>query len=77
MEEKQGRSWRNPGFAQTGAHPAVCLSWNDAQGLCGVAVAQDRQELPSVDRGGMGICRARREHDPVFFGDDEKDCAGT
>jgi len=25
-----GRSWRNPGFAQTGSDPAVCVSWEDA-----------------------------------------------
>jgi formylglycine-generating enzyme required for sulfatase activity len=30
-EERSGRSWRNPWFPQTGQHPAVCLSWNDAQ----------------------------------------------
>jgi formylglycine-generating enzyme required for sulfatase activity len=30
-EEKQGRSWRDPGFAQGASHPAVCLSWNDAK----------------------------------------------
>ncbi len=29
-EERQGRSWRNPGFAQADTHPAVCLSWDDA-----------------------------------------------
>jgi formylglycine-generating enzyme required for sulfatase activity len=29
--EAQGRSWRDPGFPQTGSHPAVCLSWNDAK----------------------------------------------
>jgi sulfatase modifying factor 1 len=23
-------SWRQPGFEQTGAHPVVCVSWNDA-----------------------------------------------
>jgi len=30
-EEKQDRSWRNPGFTQSGSHPAVCLSWHDAK----------------------------------------------
>jgi formylglycine-generating enzyme required for sulfatase activity len=29
-EDRQGRSWHNPGFSQEGSHPAVCLSWNDA-----------------------------------------------
>jgi formylglycine-generating enzyme len=24
-------SWKNPGFAQKDDHPAVCISWNDAQ----------------------------------------------
>ena len=27
----EGRSWRDPGFAQTGSHPAVCVNWDDAQ----------------------------------------------
>jgi formylglycine-generating enzyme required for sulfatase activity len=31
FEERQGHSWRNPGFAQGGLHPAVCLNWNDAK----------------------------------------------
>jgi formylglycine-generating enzyme required for sulfatase activity len=30
-EERANRSWRNPGFAQDGGHPAVCLTWNNAQ----------------------------------------------
>jgi formylglycine-generating enzyme required for sulfatase activity len=30
-EERSSRSFRNPGFSQTGSHPAVCLSWNDAK----------------------------------------------
>ncbi len=30
-ELQDGRSWRDPGFAQTGSHPACCLNWNDAQ----------------------------------------------
>jgi formylglycine-generating enzyme required for sulfatase activity len=28
---KEGRSWRDPGYPQTGSHPAACVSWNDAK----------------------------------------------
>jgi formylglycine-generating enzyme required for sulfatase activity len=28
---RAGHSFRNPGFPQTGSHPAVCLSWDDAK----------------------------------------------
>ena len=26
-----GVNWRSPGFSQTGRHPVVCVSWDDAQ----------------------------------------------
>jgi len=29
-EERNERSFRNPGFAQDGKHPAVCINWDDA-----------------------------------------------
>ncbi len=28
--ERADRTWRDPGYGQTGDHPAVCVSWNDA-----------------------------------------------
>jgi formylglycine-generating enzyme required for sulfatase activity len=30
-EERQERSWRRPGFPQSGAQPAACLNWYDAK----------------------------------------------
>jgi len=30
-EERTDRSFRNPGFAQDGRHPVVCVNWNDAR----------------------------------------------
>ena len=32
FDGRTGRSWRNPGYSQTGSHPAACLSWRDAKG---------------------------------------------
>src|SRR5215475_7438405 len=29
--EQPGRSWRDPGFGQSGSHPAACISWEDAK----------------------------------------------
>jgi formylglycine-generating enzyme required for sulfatase activity len=31
-EADDTRSWRDPGFAQSASHPAVCVSWEDAKG---------------------------------------------
>lgn len=30
-DKDSGRTWQNPGFAQSDRHPVVCVSWNDAQ----------------------------------------------
>jgi formylglycine-generating enzyme required for sulfatase activity len=30
-EDRTGRDFREPGFVQDGTHPAVCISWDDAQ----------------------------------------------
>jgi formylglycine-generating enzyme required for sulfatase activity/uncharacterized caspase-like protein len=31
QEERAGRSFRNPGFAQDDQHPVVCVNWDDAK----------------------------------------------
>jgi formylglycine-generating enzyme required for sulfatase activity len=30
-KEKQGLSWRSPGYSQDASHPVVCVNWNDAK----------------------------------------------
>jgi formylglycine-generating enzyme required for sulfatase activity len=32
---RDGRSWRNPGYPQTGSHPVACVNWNDAKAYLG------------------------------------------
>ena len=39
----KGSSWRNPGFAQTGDHPVVGISWNDAMAFCEWLTDRERQ----------------------------------
>ena len=31
LQNREGRSWRNPGFSQTDQDPVVCVNWTDAQ----------------------------------------------
>jgi formylglycine-generating enzyme required for sulfatase activity len=31
VQDRAGRSFRNPGFLQEGNHPAVCINWDDAR----------------------------------------------
>ena len=30
-ESRSGRSWSNPGYSQSDAHPVVCVNWDDAR----------------------------------------------
>lgn len=49
FHDTQGRDWRNPGFTQTGTHPAVCVSWLDAVAYVGwlSAITGKIYRLPS------------------------------
>jgi len=37
------REWPKPGFPQTGEHPAVAVSWEDAVGFCAWITEEDRK----------------------------------
>jgi formylglycine-generating enzyme required for sulfatase activity len=49
-KHRRENSWKNPGFAQTGAHPVTCASWNDAEAYAGwlSTTTGHRYRLPSA-----------------------------
>ena len=66
------RDWQRPGFEQTARIPRSA-QLGGRQGLCGVAVAEDRQDLSPADRGRVGVCGARGDGDAVLDGGDDLD----
>ena len=43
-EEQAERNWRDPGYRQSGEHPVVCVSWEDAQAYVGWLSRESRAE---------------------------------
>jgi formylglycine-generating enzyme required for sulfatase activity len=73
MEEKQGRSWRNPGFAQTGAHPAVCLSWKDAKAYVAWLSRKTGKSYRLLTEAEWEYAARAGSTTKYSFGDDEKE----
>ena len=76
-EEVTGRSWRDPGFPQTGSHPAVCLNWDDAQAYVKWLKDKTGQSYRLLSESEWEYS-ARGQTSPgtyprYFFGDSEKD----
>ena len=58
-EARAGRSWRNPGFAQDGSHPVVCVSWDDARAYVDWIAKKTRKPYRPAVGGGVRVCSAR------------------
>jgi formylglycine-generating enzyme required for sulfatase activity len=76
FDGRAGRSWRNPGYAQTGAHPAACLSWRDARAYSQWLVKKTGDKgyrlLTEAEWEYAARAKPRPAEAPRFpFGDDE------
>jgi formylglycine-generating enzyme required for sulfatase activity len=75
--EKEGRSWRDPGFAQAGAHPAVCLNWNDANAYADWLARKTGKTYRLVTEAEWEYAACARTEPGTYprysFGNDEKD----
>jgi formylglycine-generating enzyme required for sulfatase activity len=73
MEERPGLSWRNPDFAQTGAHPAVCLSWNDAKAYVAWLSRKTGRSYRLLTEAEWEYAARAGSTTRYPFGDDEKE----
>jgi formylglycine-generating enzyme required for sulfatase activity len=70
-------SWRDPGFAQEGSHPAVCMSWDDAKAYVGWIAKKTGKQYRLLTESEFEYA-ARGQMQPgtyprFWFGNDETD----
>ena len=73
-----GRSenWRSPGFPQTDNHPAVCVSWDDAQAYVGWLSRKTGHEYRLLSESEWEYAARARTGTTRFWGDsDARQCS--
>ena len=73
QEQGIGRSWRDPGFAQSGSHPVVCMNWDDAKSYADWLAKKTGKSYRLVSESEWEFAARAGTTTRYSFGDREQD----